>query len=344
MVRCGRQHCRHVGAERSIIPRFLLGEFGRAARRLSAALLWLTLALVASAPTHADAPLTTAPKQGPAAPANAATSPTEPAATGFLTALKPPEFLASAVAPMSNALLGLGAPKGRPLWREVFTGADVTPRSWLLYGGATIAPFGDLWSNGPRLRASAGYGVYRYTGRRLDPATLLSQRYDFTGQISFFDALLGYLVRVGPLTAKAFVGAAMIDHTIVPEDYLASLGGKFGAKAVVELWHDIGERAWASLDMSFTTAHRTYAARARAGYRVLTPLTLGLEAGINGSAGYDKDEILRPLLDPQLLDLRFGGFARFDWCGGEASLSGGLSTDLMARGEPYGTVGFLYQF
>lgn len=286
------------------------------------------------------------------APAAAGDAPASGAATVVTTAHRP-EFEPAREAPLGNelgavlplpAMFGLGAPRRGPMWREMSAGADVSARSWLVYGGATISPFGDLWTDGWRLRATTGYGAYSYIGNRFDPSTGTAARFAFAGRITFVDGLAGYLWRLGPLTAKAFAGVSMIDHEIAPLDYLASAGMRVGAKGVVELWLNLGQLAWTSLDASYSTAHRTYSARSRIGYRIMSTLTVGVEAGINGSAGFDEDGGKTAMLDPQHRDLRFGGFARLEWCGGELSLSAGMSTDLAERRDVYGTVGYLYQF
>jgi hypothetical protein len=51
-------------------------------------------------------------------------------------------------------------------WREVWAGVDASSHVWLAYSGATVAPYSDIFSNGLRLRAAAGYGEYTYTGER----------------------------------------------------------------------------------------------------------------------------------------------------------------------------------
>ena len=50
------------------------------------------------------------------------------------------------------------------------------------------------------------------------------------------------------------------------------------------------------------------------------------------------------MLDPQHRDVRIGGFARYEWVGGEVSASGGFSTDLVKRYDPYVTVNYIHQF
>lgn len=243
-------------------------------------------------------------------------------------------------------------PLPTPLWREVSAGADATPHIWLVYSATTISPFTDLWSDGWRIRLAGGYGQYHYDAARYDPTVKKSRErlISFTGHTNFTDALIGYLWRLGPLTAKAFAGASMIGNDEAPDDVLASSGRKIGPKGALELWLNIGDFAWASLDASYTSAHHTYAAHTRLGFRVLPTVSLGMEAALNGSAGRDySDDVAKtvvdsPLFDPLHRDARLGGFVRYEWFGGEISLSGGISTDLADKYEAYANTTFIYQF
>ena len=126
----------------------------------------------------------------------------------------------------------------------------------------------------------------------------------FTAETAFAEALVGYLKRLGPLTAKAFVGVAAIEHDIEPVDPENPVQGQeLGPKLVAELWLNMGTSAWSSLDLSWTSAHQTSAARLRTGYRVFGDVSLGLEGGLNAN---DLGE-----------DARAGLFGRYAWNGGE---------------------------
>ncbi|MGD9783531.1 MAG: cellulose biosynthesis protein BcsS [Hyphomicrobiaceae bacterium] len=242
------------------------------------------------------------------------------------------------------------AEPGKTLSSEAYAGADVARDVWLLYSGVTLAPFDDIHADGVRMRASGGYGQYAYSGQRQG-----SLRY-YEATFAYAEALLGYQKRVGPLTAKAFVGIAAIDHTINPGDPIA-LGGlltqgmDYGFKGVLELWLNLGSDAWTSLDTSWTTAHQTYAARWRLGWRVLPTLSLGVESAVNGNA-LDAPDILangsrREKLEPSA---RLGLFARYEWATGELSLSSGFASyglDLDRQPswrDAYGTVNWLVRF
>jgi hypothetical protein len=217
----------------------------------------------------------------------------------------------------------------QPGWREFWTGADASSHVWLLYGGVTIAPYSDMFSDGVRLRIGTGVGAYRYTGDRGGATT------SFRADTAFADVLVGYLKRLGPLTAKAFIGASAIEHDVRPLDPENPVQGlAYGPKAVAELWLNMGSAAWSSLDVNWTSAHQTYAGRVRAGYRLFDDVSLGAEARVNGNE-LDKDA-------------RGGLFLRHAWTGGEISLAGGVSgrffEDAHDMTDPYATLTWLTQY
>lgn len=213
--------------------------------------------------------------------------------------------------------------------REFWSGTDAGAHVWLLYSGATVAPFGHIFADGLRLRAAGGYGRYTYSGARY--GTLQS----FGATTGYAEALVGYLKRFGPVTAKAFAGVAVIEHDVTPFDRENPMQGqKVGPKLAAELWINVGTAGWSSVDLSWTSAHGTAAARIRGGYRVYGDVPLGLEGGINAN---DLGE-----------DGRAGLFARYAWDGGEVSLSSGFSgrflDDARAFRDPYATFNWLTQF
>ena len=111
-------------------------------------------------------------------------------------------------------------------------------------------------------------------------------------------------------------------------------GQAFGPKLVTELWLNMGPSAWSSLDLSWTSAHQTAAARSRTGYRIFGDVSLGIEGGLNAN---DLGE-----------DARAGLFARYAWNGGEFSLASGFSGRFLDEAEslrdPYVTANLLTQF
>lgn len=247
--------------------------------------------------------------------------------------------------------------------REVWAGADISSNVWLAYSGVTVAPWSGVHDNGWRFRTAGGYGEYSYKKTPSDDPLLDGKRsLNPHARTYFADILVGYLQRFGELTAKAFVGASIISHEIAPLDpETVAIGEEIGVKGVLELWLNIGDRGWGSLDLSWSSAHNTRAARGRIGYRVWPKLSLGLEGGINvdaqgecrlgeasGSECVPNDG--DPIERADLMDYARGGaFARYEWERGEVSLSAGVLGDSFAnRGEaeisPYVTVNWLTQF
>ena len=258
-------------------------------------------------------------------------------------------------------------PASPPGWREVWAGADVSTKFWLLYSGVTVAPMGHIHSEGIRMRGAGGYGEYRYTEKSSD-----GQPLNYRAKTHFADVLVGYQARFGELTAKAFVGASLISHDIAPLnaqtlaiDPIDSLtvvtGSDVGVKGVLEFWLNMGPNAWSSLDLSWSTAHETRTARFRTGYRVWPSISVGLEAGVNIDAQGECRMRDKPSGDcvidyggsyvaANLLDYARGGaFVRHEWSSGEVSVSAGVLGGSF-RGEdtasldPYATVTWLTQF
>jgi hypothetical protein len=220
-------------------------------------------------------------------------------------------------------------PKSDPGWRELSIGTDVSSHVWLIYSSATLAPYGHMFESGVRFRAGVGAGGYTYTGPRSGSPQ------SFRADSAFADALVGYLQRFGPLTAKAFVGIAAIEHDIRPLDPENPVqGSAYGPKLVAEFWLNLGAVGWTSLDLCWTSAHQTYSGRVRAGYRVYRDVSVGAEGRVNGNA-LDKDA-------------RGGLFVRYAWDGGEISLAGGVAgrflEDAQDMTDPYATATWLVQF
>jgi hypothetical protein len=214
---------------------------------------------------------------------------------------------------------------------EVWSGAEVFDRVWSLYGGGQYAPFGSIREDGLRVRAAAGTTAFSYTSPRWT-GTSVQQR-EFHGGTSFADLLAGYHKQLGPVTIKVLGGLTAAHQS--GDDPEASSGTEVGGKAVLETWWNITERAWTSLDASWTTLHDVYGGRARLGWRVWPELSIGLEGGAAGTWDYDS--------------ARAGGFVRYEWASGEVSLSGGVSGDGPRSGwvdvhGPFGTVAVLTRF
>lgn len=242
-------------------------------------------------------------------------------------------------------------PQPRYGWQEVWTGADATRDVWLLYSGVTLAPWSEhIYADGLRLRTSGGYGRYSYLGAVSScvapnfGCAYVSKR--FNVEHSYVDALVGYHKRFGELTAKAFIGVSSITHRFDVNDPDNDVAGDdFGVKGVIELWLNLGPKAWTSLDLAYTTAHETGSARWRAGWRMLPTVSLGPEVRYDTNAHGAREGGWTG---------RAGVFVRYEWFGGEISAAGGVDKTFTVDDElglaaledlaAYGTVNLLLQF
>jgi Cellulose biosynthesis protein BcsS len=246
-------------------------------------------------------------------------------------------------------------------WREMWFGADATKDVWLLYTGVTLAPLSkDIYTDGLRLRMTSGYGQYKVRfsgpggsqlcGDKNDDAHYCPRggsgsaaRIESKVDISYVDMLAGYHMQLGNLTAKAFAGASIISHRGKDAGAKSSLlGTEIGATGALEFWLNVNDQTWTSLDLSYSTAHDTAAARWRFGWRALPTLSVGPEIR------FDRNE--------QAGTGRIGAFARYEWMGGEISAAAGVATDLcdtyngsqcrssFGDAAPYANVNFLTQY
>lgn len=213
--------------------------------------------------------------------------------------------------------------------QELSGGADATAHSWTAYTGITSTFGSDIRQDGWRFRAVSGYGQYSYTSRQWNGRTIITIPFD--GTTVFADIVLGYQHKFGPLTVKAFAGATAQNQSVTPFDIESQLQGwSWGAKGALETWLDIGDTAFAQLDIAMTTAHDSYNGRLRVGYRILPQLSVGLEAGLMGNVEYEAG--------------RLGAFIRYEAGFGEVSLSGGAAGDRSDITGAYGTINALYRF
>ena len=204
-------------------------------------------------------------------------------------------------------------------WREISGGGIASLNGWSLYSGSTFAPFGDLASDGFRMRISSGYGHYHYT----KPArfyytcpkpTLVCPADRVMGRVTFGDILAGYQFSTGPLTVKAFAGFATDTQTLSrPDSFNESAGAATGFRGVIEAWANISAKSWAAFDGSWTSAHDGYAAKVRLGYRLVDSVSVGLQEEVAGNIAGRR--------------YNSGAFVRYEWSWGEAAASGGIATE-----------------
>jgi hypothetical protein len=234
---------------------------------------------------------------------------------------------------------------------ELWTGGQTFGGEWSIYTGATWAPFGSVHEDGFRLRAVLGTGAYGLTGT------------DAGGSVAFGDILAGYHTQYGPVTLKLLAGLTIAEHSPVGQASTSGLGGTaLGPKVLLETWWSLSPRAWASLDLGLAMpfVHATdgiadwgepkridCTCRLRVGWKVWQTLSLGLEGGAGGA--------LAPTLrsfwansGPAENGMAYaGGFLRYEWAGGEVSISAGGILDgdePEGRAHAFGTVSLLTRF
>lgn len=228
-------------------------------------------------------------------------------------------------------------------WREVWGGGDAMRDVWLLYSGLTLAPWSEhVYEPGFRLRSQLGYGEFNYVPSH-------TQGKHVRGTVSYADALFGYHWRSGELTAKAFAGIAAIDRKgSNAGPGRRHFGMEYGPKLMLELWYNLGDAQWTSLNMAFTTAHKTASARWRWGLKLTPELSVGpeLRFDTNDFRADDRSSFF------DQYSARGGAFASYKWPGMELSVAGGIASRFQGAKRddddtsmtPYGTVNVLFQY
>lgn len=216
-----------------------------------------------------------------------------------------------------------------PPWRETWIGAEATAAWWSFYSGVTFAPFGTITEDGWRARVTGGTGRYRYASNRTYDGR--SEHVAFRGTSGFADVLIGYQWTLGPVILKAFAGAAADGHVIDPFDPVSDVQGlAWGPKLALDAWWNMSPRWWSALDASWTSAHDQYGARLRLGYRLWPELSVGIEAGALGNAGYHAGKA--------------GALLRYELSAGEISLSAGVTGDYAKPDAFYGSAVWLLRY
>lgn len=221
---------------------------------------------------------------------------------------------------------------------EASVGVDGAADSWSAYANLGAAITGDIRSNGWRLRSGATVGRYVYSRKYFDAATFRFVYPEFNAHVTTADLLVGYHHQLGALVLKAFAGgvwenvsstarmpvvlAADVDHP--------TLGSRMGLKLAVETWYSFGNWGYLQLDGSWTSISLKLNARGRGGYRLTPGLSIGPEVAAFGNDDH--------------ISGRLGAFARYEWTGGEVSVSAGVAGDGDAVSGPYGSLGVSLRF
>jgi hypothetical protein len=222
---------------------------------------------------------------------------------------------------------------------ETSTGIDVVKHAWSVHGSFTASPFGGITADGWRVRLGTGYGQYRY-----DRDVTLPGRTPVRpahGHSAFAEALVGYQLTLGRLTAKAFAGilgeqslvAIGNAFTLFEDPADPHQGTRYGFKGALETWLDLGGRGFLQVDAGWSSPSEAYAGRARLGYRLGDRLSFGPEAALHGSTDSDATPTGRG-----------GAFARYEWGRGEASISAGVTGNGDEVDGAYGTMALSFRF
>lgn len=225
---------------------------------------------------------------------------------------------------------------------EISGGGEVAGHTWAAYTSTTVAlsalgigaPAG-IQQEGWRLRAGAGYSQYaRQQEEWVGGVGALQVTRKRSG--SFADLLLGYHATVGDLTVKAYAGGVYERQQWSAEPIdRAQSGMDFAAKLLIESWLNLTPHSFAQLDAGWVSQDDTVNARARLGYRATPTFSFGPEMSYWAEARDTtpgRDELVR-----------LGGFARYEWTGGEVSLSAG-AMDQNDGHRLYATVNALLRF
>ncbi|MFN3746205.1 MAG: cellulose biosynthesis protein BcsS [Hyphomicrobiaceae bacterium] len=225
---------------------------------------------------------------------------------------------------------------------EVSGGGEIGGHVWSAQTNTTVALAAwlsdipkSIREDGWRLRAGAGY--WEYARRQTIWISGLGEqsvRRKRTG--SFADVLLGYQAGFGALTLKVFAGGAYAnEQRLINGEDEGATGPLTEAKVLAESWYDFTPNTFGQLDAGWTSRLDAITARGRLGYRLTPNVSLGPEVGYWSAAREleaGRDEVVR-----------YGGFVRHEWAGGEVSLSAGLA-DGAEGSDFYATLNALLRF
>jgi opacity protein-like surface antigen len=141
----------------------------------------------------------------------------------------------------------------------VFSGFDVSNRSYSGLAGAFIAPYGDLNQSGLRLFILGQAGTYKYPG---DSGYI---RGTYTGG----DLLVGYGFEGDNYSINLLAGGNAANHMLSEIDVDNSVRGTaFGGKARADAWINPTPETLVAGEAEYSTAFRTYYSIAKLGYDV----------------------------------------------------------------------------
>lgn len=239
-------------------------------------------------------------------------------------------------------MLSLTAQAEEPPYSEISGGGEVAGHTWSAYTSTTIALSAlgigvpkSIREDGWRLRMGAGYWQYERRQEEWVPG-VGAQPVNRKRTGSFADILLGYHAQLGDLTLKLYAGG-IYEREVWSAEPLDQSGSAtdLSAKVLVESWFNLTPESFAQLDLGWVSQNDTVNARARLGYRITPSIAIGPETAYWAA---DRDQA------PGRDDLfRYGAFVRYEWVGGEVSLSAG-AMDSSGDQRFYATINALLRF
>jgi hypothetical protein len=173
----------------------------------------------------------------------------------------------------------------RPGWIVPYVGMDVGPAAnYFGYGGVVFSPEGDLTKPSVVIRSFAGYGEFKYNSASVPGGRV-------KGDISMFDALIGYQTLGKVFRLGGYIGIEHQDIDLSPLDPTAKVkGAETGVKFLGEFETNDRMRFYLNATASYSTAFDTYRVQLRPGYRAAS-FIFGPEAVFQGNKGGDTQKV-----------------------------------------------------
>jgi hypothetical protein len=221
---------------------------------------------------------------------------------------------------------GINAPEPR---FEVYTGAYYDGRSGNLNSSFVWGVFSPVTQPGFRLKLDGITDLYGQTN-----APLFSSKFMAAGLKNVSNLMAGYQFNYGRATIKLYAGAAYeveFRRAEITYPFYASVTLQqetFGAAAAFQAYWPVGERVWASLDVTWVQPDQSawiYSRSAYEFYRSEGGLRIGAGAEANFTLAGDPTYKHGRRYDPYKKYLRGGTFLNLRYGSNDLSLSAGLS-------------------
>lgn len=235
----------------------------------------------------------------------------------------------SAAAPLigTRNYASAAAPKngnGQPGRVVTFAGFDVSKSSYGGLAGAIIAPVNDLDTSGLRFFVLGEAGTYKYP---VDPGSI-------RGTYTSGDLLVGYAFEGDNYSINLLAGGNAANHMLSAIDVENSVQGTaFGGKVRADAWVNPTPKTLVYGEADYSTAFRTYYAKAKLGYDVTNDkqIFIGPEVAALGNERFDQWR-----LGAHVTQLKIGKI--------QADISGGYAHDSIVGNSAYGSIEFSKNF